>query len=229
LRETAYPQPDGNYHAGCWLTTNWLDGWVDGEGFSFDDDYCKNCFTNYLCSTNRDRAPTPVPTLTSAVRKVESSLTLTVGAYDFAESNTKHLYVKLWSGTTPIPLLSPTSVPAYTGACDTTYRDDDWSGPSGWLKLDAIDVSTKGTTSSQSLGTIDPTLPLTHIELYNAENDAVQVAGVTIQVGDTYYWLRADWSNAFFDLNNAPYANGDGWLETDQSCVWWTKIYMEEL
>ena len=25
------------------------------------------------------------------------------------------------------------------------------------------------------------------------------------------------------------YPNGDGWLETDQSCVWWTKIYMEEL
>ena len=125
---------------------------------------------------------------------------------------------------TCVPASATVSVPTYSGSCSTAYRDNDWSGTSGWLKLDDIDVSTIGATFSQSLGSLDPTLPLTHIELYNAENDAVQVAGVTIQVGDTYYWLRADWSNAFFDLNNAPYANGDGWLETDQSCVWWMEI-----
>ena len=92
------------------------------------------------------------------------------------------------------------------------------------LESESWDVSVGRSlrTSSQSLGPLDPTLPLTHIELYYNQNDAVQVAGVTIQVGDTSYGLPASWS-----LENHP--NGDGWLETDQSCVWWTKIYMEEL
>ena len=67
---------------------------------------------------------------------------------------------------------------------------------------------------------VDPTLPLTHIELYYDWTDAVQVAGITIQVGDTSYGLPASWS-----LENHP--SGDGWLETDQSCVWWVKIDME--
>ena len=120
-------------------------------------------------------------------------------------------------------------MPPFTGnpgdQCSDTEKDaifDNWSGASGWLKLDDINVETKGITSSQSLGPLDPTLPLTHIELYYNENDAVQVAGVTIQVGDTSYGLPASWSNE-------NYPNGDGWLETDQSCVWWTKIDMEEL
>ena len=120
-------------------------------------------------------------------------------------------------------------MPPFTGnpgdQCSDAEKDaifDNWSGDSGWLKLDDINVETKGITSSQSLGPLDPTLPLTHIELYYNQNDAVQVAGVTIQVGDTSYGLPASWSN-----ENHP--NGDGWLETDQSCVWWTKIDMEEL
>mmetsp|Transcript_22225 Transcript_22225/g.62540 ORF Transcript_22225/g.62540 Transcript_22225/m.62540 type:complete len:180 (-) Transcript_22225:346-885(-) len=156
------------------------------------------------------------------VPEVESSLTFTVGTKTNAEGQGGNgdLYVKLWSGATPIPLSPTVSVPAYTGTCDTTYRDDGWTGPSGWLNLDEIDVQTKGITSSQSLGPLDPTLPLTHIELYYNQNDAVQVAGVTIQVGDTSYGLPASWS-----LENWP--SGDGWLETNQSCVWWVKIDME--
>ena len=108
-------------------------------------------------------------------------------------------------------------MPAYTGACDTTYRDDAWSGPNGWLKLDDIVVGTIGATSSQSLGLLDPTLELTHIELYYTENNAMQLGELSIQVGETHYELPAGWSN-----ENHP--SGDGWLETDQSCVWWVKI-----
>ena len=87
---------------------------------------------------------------------------------------------------------SPTvSVPSYSGSCSTAYRDNDWSGTSGWLKLDDIDVSTTGATSSQSLGSLDPTLPLTHIELYYTEDNALQVGDLSIQVGDTSYGLPA--------------------------------------
>ena len=64
LRSTTYSEPNGNYESGCWLTTNWDDGWVDGEGFSFDDGGCGYCFTKYLCSTNR--ASTFSPTITPA-------------------------------------------------------------------------------------------------------------------------------------------------------------------
>jgi len=159
------------------------------------------------------------------VTKVESSLTFTVGTRVFADGRGGNgdLYVKLLSGDTPIPLSPTVSVPPYTGLCSVTDQDaifDNWSGDSGWLKLDDINVETKGITSSQSLGPLDPTLPLTHIELYYNQNDAVQVAGVTIQVGDTSYGLPASWSNE-------GWPNGDGWLETDQSCVWWVKIDME--
>ena len=121
---------------------------------------------------------------------------------------------------TCVPASATVSVPTYSGSCSTTYRDNDWSGGNGWLKLDDIGVSTKGTTSSQSLGSLDPLLPLTHIELYYTEDNAVQVGDVRIEVGDTLYGLPAGWSNA-----NHP--SGDGWLETDQSCVWWVKIDME--
>ena len=118
-------------------------------------------------------------------------------------------------------------MPPFTGnpgdQCSDTEKDaifDNWSGESGWLNLDEIDIQTKGLTSSQSLGSLDPTLPLTHIEFYYNHPNAVQVAGVTIQVGDTSYGLPASWSNE-------GWPNGDGWLETDQSCVWWVKIDME--
>jgi len=163
------------------------------------------------------------------VPEVESSLTFTVGTKTNAEgiSGNGKLYVKLFSGATPIPLSPTVSVPAFTGnpgdQCSDTEKDaifDNWSGESGWLNLDEIDVQTKGLTSSQSLGFLDPTMPLTHIELYYDWTDAVQVAGVTIQVGDTSYGLPASWSNE-------GWPNGDGWLETDQSCVWWVKIDME--
>jgi hypothetical protein len=165
--------------------------------------------------------PATVP-CTPAV-PVEGSLTFTVGTYGNAQGINGHLYVKLWSGTTPIPMSSTVSVSAiYPGSCSTNNQDDildNWSGGSGWLKLDNIDVSTTGATSSQSLGSLDPTLPLTHIELYYTENNALQVGDLSIQVGDTSYGLPAGWSNA-----NHP--SGDGWLETDQSCVWWMKIEM---
>ena len=160
---------------------------------------------------------------TAYATEVESSLTFTVGTSSYAAGTNGHLYVKLLSGTTPIPMSSTVSAPAYSGPCSVTDQDsilDDWSGDSGWLKLDNIDVQTKGLTSSQSLGSLDPTLPLTHIEFYYNHPNAVQVAGVTIQVGDTSYGLPASWSN-----ENWP--SGDGWLETDQSCVWWVKIDME--
>ena len=152
--------------------------------------------------------------------KVEGSLTFTVGGMTYAEGINGHLYVKLWSGTSPIPLSPTVSVPTYTGSCSTAYRDDDWSGPSGWLKLDAIDVSTKGLTSSQSLGSLDPTLPLTHIEFYYNENNGLGVQDVSIQVGDAYYGVPEDWT-----LVNG----GNGWLETDQRCVWWMEIEMRFL
>ena len=152
--------------------------------------------------------------------KVEGSLTFTVGGMTYAEGINGHLYVKLWSGTSPIPLSPTVSVPTYTGSCSTAYRDDDWSGPSGWLKLDAIDVSTKGLTSSQSLGSLDPTLPLTHIEFYYNENNGLGVQDVSIQVGDAYYGVPEDWT-----LVNG----GNGWLETDQRCVWWIEIEIARL
>ena len=69
LRETTYHEPNGNYRSGCWLTTNYGSGWIDGEGFTVDDFDCNYCFTNYLCSTNRvsTSSPTitPAPTLTA--------------------------------------------------------------------------------------------------------------------------------------------------------------------
>ena len=40
----------------------------------------------------------------------------------------------------------------------------------------------------------------------------MQVSDVSIQVGDTSYGLPASWSN-----ENWP--SGDGWLETNESCV----------
>ena len=47
----------------------------------------------------------------------------------------------------------------------------------------------------------------------------MQLGELSIQVGDTDYKLPAGWSN-----ENHP--NGDGWLETDSSCVWWMEIDM---
>ena len=38
-------------------------------------------------------------------------------------------------------------------------------------------------------------------------------------MGDTDYKLPAGWSNE-------NYPSGDGWLETDSSCVWWMEIDM---
>ena len=69
LRSTTYSEPNGNYELGCWLTTNWEDGWVDGEGFSVDDGGCGYCFTKYLCSTNTYLMPTRRPTYAPTPRR----------------------------------------------------------------------------------------------------------------------------------------------------------------
>ena len=157
--------------------------------------------------------PATVP-CTPAV-PVESSLTFTVGSFPPASGINGNLYVKLWSGTTPIPMSSTVSVSAiYPGSCDTNdYQDDildNWSGGSGWLKLDNIDVSTKGLTSSQSLGSLDSTLPLTQIEFYYTSANGLRIGDVSIQVGGTQYKLLAGWDSY------ASYAL----LETD-SCPKW--------
>ena len=88
---------------------------------------------------------------TAYATEVESSLTFTVGTSSYAAGTNGHLYVKLLSGTTPIPMSSTVSAPAYSGPCSVTDQDsilDDWSGDSGWLKLDDIDVSARGITCS---------------------------------------------------------------------------------
>ena len=56
-------QPDGNYHARCWLN---IYGFDEGAGFRFDDGGCV-CQTRYLCSSNQitkgwlTYAPTSTP------------------------------------------------------------------------------------------------------------------------------------------------------------------------
>jgi len=142
--------------------------------------------------------------------------------WDGDEGQTTNIWTpeRVHQSTSSCDPSSPTvSVPTYSGSCSTAYRDNDWSGTSGWLKLDAIDASTKGTTSSQSLGFLDPRLPLTHIELYYNNDNGLGIHDVSIQVGDTSYGVLAGWSDA-------ASIGGDGWLETDQSCVWWMKIEM---
>ena len=47
LRSKSFKSPDGDYTAGCWLTTDW--GWNDGLGFRFNDDDCDHSFDDYLC------------------------------------------------------------------------------------------------------------------------------------------------------------------------------------
>ena len=159
---------------------------------------------------------------TAYATEVESSLTFTVGTSSYAAGTNGHLYVKLLSGTTPIPMSSTVSAPAYSGPCSVTDQDsilDDWSGDSGWLKLDDIDVSARGITSSQSLGSLDPTLPLTHIEFYSTSADGMRIGDVIIQVGDTSYGLPAGWdSYAWYAL-----------LETDSCPRWWMEIEMRFL
>ena len=159
---------------------------------------------------------------TAYATEVESSLTFTVGTSSYAAGTNGHLYVKLLSGTTPIPMSSTVSAPAYSGPCSVTDQDsilDDWSGDSGWLKLDDIDVSARGITSSQSLGSLDPTLPLTHIEFYSTSADGMRIGDVIIQVGDTSYGLPAGWNS---------YANY-ALLETDSCPDWWMEIEMRFL
>ena len=64
MRNEPYSEPNGNYNAGCWLTTNFGEGWEEGVGFRLDDANCAHCSTDYVCSTNRvagfgpSRAPT---------------------------------------------------------------------------------------------------------------------------------------------------------------------------
>ena len=159
---------------------------------------------------------------TAYATEVESSLTFTVGTSSYAAGTNGHLYVKLLSGTTPIPMSSTVSAPAYSGPCSVTDQDsilDDWSGDSGWLKLDDIDVSARGITSSQSLGSLDPTLPLTHIEFYSTSANGMRVGDVIIQVGGTQYGLPAGWNSY------ADYAL----LETDSCPKWWMEIEMRFL
>ena len=159
---------------------------------------------------------------TAYATKVESSITFTVGTSSYAAGTNGHLYVKLLSGTTPIPMSSTVSAPAYSGPCSVTDQDsilDDWSGGSGWLKLDDIDVSARGITSSQSLGSLDPTLPLTHIEFYSTSANGMRVGDVIIQVGGTQYGLPAGWDS---------YANY-ALLETDSCPKWWMEIEMRFL
>jgi hypothetical protein len=57
VRETAYINPNHYWTAGCWLSTKpaYLGdagGWVEGEGFNFDDLKVCYCHTDYLCSRN---------------------------------------------------------------------------------------------------------------------------------------------------------------------------------
>ena len=117
------------------------------------------------------------------------------------------------------PASATVSVPTYSGSCSTAYRDNDWSGPNGWLKLDDIDVSARGITSSQSLGSLDPTLPLTHIEFYYTSANGLRIGDVSIQVGGTQYGLPAGWDS---------YANY-ALLETDSCPKWWMEIEMRFL
>ena len=53
MRDTKYPQPNGEYTPGCWLT---MDGW-DDDDFKFNDERladgsCPVTVDTYLCSTN---------------------------------------------------------------------------------------------------------------------------------------------------------------------------------
>ena len=69
-------QPDGNYHARCWLN---IYGFDEGAGFRFDDGGCV-CQTRYLCSSNQitkgwltyaptstPEDPTMMPTMTTTM------------------------------------------------------------------------------------------------------------------------------------------------------------------
>ena len=47
LRSNRYGEPNGDYHANCWLSA----GGGANEA-SFNDHNCNYCYSTYLCSTN---------------------------------------------------------------------------------------------------------------------------------------------------------------------------------
>jgi hypothetical protein len=54
LRDAAYSEPNGDYHANCWLSTysSADEGSYDNQGTKFNDGNCNAVASQYLCSTN---------------------------------------------------------------------------------------------------------------------------------------------------------------------------------
>jgi hypothetical protein len=103
LRETLYSEPKGDYTAGCWMTTR--RGWDNDIGFRFNDYGCKECFSDYLCSTNNYRTPTPAPTTSTM---------------------TSHG----WPTLTPTTTLAPTKR-CLSDSFDGTVLGPQWTYPAG--------------------------------------------------------------------------------------------------
>ncbi len=60
IRDTVFNEPNGDYTAGCWLSTyGWVTATTINNGQSINDYNCNNSTTKYICSTN-DKTPSNI-------------------------------------------------------------------------------------------------------------------------------------------------------------------------
>ena len=118
LRSETYTEPNGNYLANCWLTTNWRNGWEAGVGFRLDDNQCNLCFDDYLCSTNRVDydGPTSAPSAFPSGHPTISPLPTHPPTTSIPSHAPAPLPTAVPTISSP-PSIAPTPAPSVVGVC----------------------------------------------------------------------------------------------------------------
>ncbi|KAH8075738.1 hypothetical protein JL721_1759 [Aureococcus anophagefferens] len=127
MRNEPFNEPNGNYDAGCWLTTHWDEGWEEGVGFRLDDANCARCSVDYVCSTNRVAGfgPSRAPTTSkpSSPPSAEPSARPTISPVPSAAPTTSEPSPSptpepsAEPTVSPIPTAIPTARPTLDGVC----------------------------------------------------------------------------------------------------------------